>query len=228
MRRNTISGYLFIMAGIGMVVAALFLLHGVYEFMTEAVTAEGTVVELVKSRNLSKPVVKFVTQQGQEIVFHSAISSTPPAYSVGEKVEVIYLPDRPASAKINDFFSVWWRSFVMGFIGGMVILTGVIKIYGPKWKAHRDELLRQQGVPIETVLQRVEQIGSISVNGKHPYRILTRWQNPATSKMHSFKSDDIWFDPTNHIKSKRITVFIKRNNPNRYVVDISFLPKVAE
>ena len=68
---------------------------------------------------------------------------------------------------------------------------------------------------------------SLTVNDRSPFLILTQWLNPATSELHIFESNNIWFDPTNHIKTKKIRVFIDRKNPKKYYVDLSFLPKVA-
>ena len=57
--------------------------------------------------------------------------------------------------------------------------------------------------------------------------IVSQWQNPATSKLHIFESDNIWFDPTDFIKTDKIKVWIDRKNPKKYMVDLSFLPEVA-
>ena len=66
------------------------------------------------------------------------------------------------------------------------------------------------------------------VNGAHPFRIVTQWRNPETSKLHVFRSDNLWFDPSEHIKTQTITVFIDQGNPKKYFVDVSFIPKLVD
>ena len=68
---------------------------------------------------------------------------------------------------------------------------------------------------------------SFKVNGRNPYQILAHWQNPATSELHVFVSDNIWFDPTDYIDQDDIVVLIDKDNPSSYYVDTSFLPKLA-
>jgi len=65
------------------------------------------------------------------------------------------------------------------------------------------------------------------VSGRHPFRVIAQWQDPSTAKIRVFKSHNLWFDPSRFITQKQIRVFLDRNNPKRYYVDLSFLPKQA-
>jgi hypothetical protein len=170
----------------------------------------------------------FIDQKGEKIEFTSSTSSNPPRYSKGEKVEVLYLPTEPEKAKINSFFALWGGVVILGGMGGVFFLIGTSIVLVISLKGRRDEYLKKRGTPIETEFQRVALNQSRSVNGRYPFQVLTQWQNPSTTEVHIFQSNDLWFDPSNYIKSKLITIFIERNNPKKYYVDLSFLPKVAE
>lgn len=158
----------------------------------------------------------------------STAGSNPPSYSKGQKVEVLYLTTEPQNAKINDFFSIWGGSVILGGLGGVFFLIGSGIILAGSLTSRKSEYLRKNGMPIETEYQSVEENTAFSVNGRHPFRVLTQWQNPSTSELHIFKSNNLWFDPSSYIESKKITVFIERNNPKKYFVDLSFLPKLAK
>ena len=68
-----------------------------------------------------------------------------------------------------------------------------------------------------------------SVNGQHPWRILAQWQNPATGKLHLFHSENLWFDPSRFVATqKQVRVLIDPQQPNRYSMDLSFLPELAD
>jgi hypothetical protein len=224
--------YLFTAVGLAMVAGALFWYQSVKSFVAQASVAPGTVVDLVRSQSGSdsptyRPVVRFSAANGQAIEFTSNTGSNPPSYSRGEKVEVFYKPSDPQKAMLNGFFSLWGGPLIVGALGSVFFLIGGgIWLY-TRLRGQRDEYLRTHGMPIQTKFQSVEINRSLEVNGSHPFRIVTQWQDPATSMLHVFKSNNLWFDPTDHIKQHQITVFIEGNNPKKYFVDLSFLPKLA-
>ena len=232
MKIVTIIKYLFTLIGIGMFVGTFLLYKSTNAFLVEAIKADGTVVDLVQSRSGNsftyRPVIQFNNQNGEKIEFITSSGSNPPSHRKGEKVEVLYPPDEPQKARINTFFSLWGGSLILGILGVVFFLIGAGIILVEKLSSRRDEYLKKYGVPIETELQSVELNKSLTVKGRHPFCVLTQWQNPSTSEMHVFRSKNLWFDPSNYIKSKKITVLIERNNPRKYYVDLSFLPKLAE
>lgn len=238
MKVLTIIKYLFTTFGIAMLLGTFWISDNTRTFLSKAVTTEGTVVRLIESwsgsSNIShnskiyRPVVRFTDGNGSPQVFISSSGSNPPAYSEGEKVELLYLPDDPQKAQINEFFSLWAGSIILGGLGCLFLLVGAGLFLFPILKGRKNDSLREQGTPVETEFQSVSMNTAVSVNGNCPFQVVTQWKNPATSEIHVFKSDNLWYDPSPYIQNKRIRVFIDRNNPKRYYVDLSFLPKLAE
>jgi len=238
MRTIIFIKYLFAIIGFGMVVGSFFLYQNAITFLETAITAEGVVTDLVRSRSSSSsssdssytyaPVVKFKTNQGESIEFTSGTSSNPPSYSRGEKIEILYIEERPHDAKINSFFSLWGAPVMVGGIGSVFFLVGFGIIYWGIRKARNKKYLLQHGVRINTQFQSVSQNTSLKVNGRHPYMITSQWQDPTTSMIHVFESDNIWFDPEQQINVDTIMVYIENKNPAKYYMDISFLPQLAE
>jgi hypothetical protein len=224
--------YAFTLVGIAMLTGAFYAYKSTKTFLQTATKTEGTVVELIRSRSdgsdTFKPVVHFVDQKGETIEFTSSTSSNPPSYSVEEKVGIWYDPAKPQHAEIDGFFSLWGITTIFGGLGAIFFLVGAGIIFGTAFKRRRDESLRTRGTPIETDLQSVQLNTSFEVNGKHPYKVLTQWFNPFTSEVHVFESDNVWFDPASYLKDRKITVFIENDNPKKYLVDLSFLPKLAK
>ncbi len=101
---------------------------------------EGEVVRMQhgggKSKG-SKPVVAYVVS-GKQYETVGTISSSPPAWKVGEKATVYYNPDDPTDAQISGFVERWLFPVIFGGIGGVVasvglvlLLTGVVrKLFG--------------------------------------------------------------------------------------------------
>ncbi|SEH70836.1 Protein of unknown function [Rheinheimera pacifica] len=230
MKAIAIVKYLFTLVGVAMLAGAFFVYNSTSSFLKEAATAEGIVVELLVSRTSDsisyRPLVEFTAQNGQVIEFAPTAGSNPARYAQGEQVEVLYQVARPSDAKINDFFSLWGVALILAGMGAVFFLVGAGIIVFIALKGRQDDMLKTSGVAIETQYQSVEQNTALSVNGKHPFRVLTQWQNPATSDIHIFKSNNLWFDPSAYIKQDTIRVFIARGNPAKYYVDLSFLPKL--
>lgn len=217
--------------------AALFGTYSAYnstaEFIATSITADGTVVKLLKSQSSSKksityrPLVQFTDETGTLIEFSSSTSSNPPSYSVGESVEVLYKQQSPQQAKIKGFFSIWGGVIIYGAIGTVLFLVGgssfVIDIRKRNVRKH----LKLHGTKIEADIQSAEKNTTFSVNGRNPYRVICQWENPSTSKVHVFTSENIWFDPNDYIKSDKITVLIDKRNPKKHIVDLSFLPEIG-
>lgn len=217
--------------GLAMLIGTLLVYQNTQSFLATAHVTNGTVIDLVSSRSNNgttyAPVVVFYTQDAKEIVFTSSSGSNPASFDINERVEVLYQPETPNDAKINSFFSLWGLCMIMGFLGFTFFAVGLgitLVIRANKKRIHH---LKANGTPVETTFQSVEVNESLVVNGRSPYQIHTQWTNPENAKLHIFKSENIWFDPSSHIKDDKITVLIDRNNPKKYYVDTSFLPEVA-
>lgn len=175
------------------------------------------------------PTVEFSTPNGERVEFRGGVCSSPPAYDVGERVEVLYPPASPASARLDGFSENWFASLVLGGIGSVFLLIGSAFVLPPLLSRRRARDLAVSGEAVVAVPVDVQRNTSYSVNGQHPWRIIAQWQNPATGKLHLFRSDNLWFDPSRFVATqKEIRVLIDPQKPKRYSMDVSFLPELAD
>ena len=236
MKALNIIKYVFPIIGAGMLIGSFFIYKSTSEFIEKSIETQGTVVELLMSRSSSssdrsityRPLVQFTDNKGIPIEFFSTTSSNPPGYSVNEKVEVIYDPESPNKAKIKSFFSLWGGATILGVLSLVFFIIGGSIIAISIKKKNMLEYLKQHGTKIVSDFKNVNINTTLAVNGKNPFVVVSQWQNPKTSELHVFTSDNIWFDPTDFIKTDKINVLIDSKNPKRYSIDLSFLPKVAE
>lgn len=232
-----ISG-VFSTVGVGMLVGSFFVFSNTSSFIRRAVEAEGKVIDLERSRSSSssgsssstmyRPVVEFTTATGKRIEFISSVGSSPPSHRVGEAVTVLYNPADPQSARIKSFFQLWFGFLIVSFLGLVFAAIGLGMIFVRSRGRKRAEWLRQHGRRVKTAYKGVELNQSLHVNGRSPYQIITQSPDPASNTVRVFESENIWFDPSEYIKSETIDVLIDPNDPKKYVMDISFLPKLAE
>ena len=225
--------YIFALIGLAMLFGAYSLYSGTQSFLETAVSTQGTVIDLRRSRSSDgddtyAPVVQFNTNGGESIEFTSSTSSNPPSYSRGEPVEVLYQEDSPYDAKIKGFFSLWGAALIVGIFGAIFFLIGFSIIFFGMKKTKMVEDLKKNGTRVNAEFQSVQLNTTLKVNGRNPYQILAQWQNPTTTEIHIFNSDNLWFDPTDYIKSDVIEVLVDMQNPKKYHVDTSFLPKIAK
>lgn len=222
---------IFFVVGLGLLAAAGFWANSIRIFVNTAWTADGVVVDLLPvdsdGSTLYKPLVRFVTDRGQEVVFSTNSSSNPPGFSVGEKVEVFYQPANPTEAKINTVFQLWGGPLIIGGLGSIFFAIGFAMIMFAVVGKRRAAYLKENGARVDAKLNEIALNESLSVNGRHPFQIIAQWREPETGKVYVFRSGNLWFDPTDYIDRERISVFIEKGNPKKYLVDLSFLPEVV-
>lgn len=228
MKAFSIFNYVFSIVGACLLAGAIYLYIDKQAFLEKAETTQGTVIELIPKRSKDSttysPLVSFTTKSGQEITYTSSTSSNPPSYDVGENVQIFYDPANPNDAEINGFFSLWLGVIILGFIGIVFFLIGSLGVLFRYLKNKKAQNLRETGKPISAKFTQVQLNTSQTLNGRNPFQILSQWQDPKTDELYVFKSESIWFDPTDFVKTDTIRVFIDPENPKDYVMDISFLP----
>lgn len=187
------------------------------------VETEGTVAP-ISSGNYDKSLVEFTTKEGKE--FHIVVKSTPKKpYREGEKITVFYDPAAPYKAQVEHIIPKWDSILMFVGIGAIFSLVGGISLLSYRRKQKVRDWLQSNGMSIQAKFKEVVYDTDITINYEHnPWRLRCEWLHPATYKPYLFESDPIWYDPTPRLKSDKLNVLINFDNPNQYLVDISFLP----
>jgi len=114
------------------------------------------------------------------------------------------------------FFIVLLPFFIVGgvfFVIGQVFLARI-----RKKNRMRDELLTM-GHCVMAKVVGVEQNRTVSINGRHPYRVRCRYEAP-DGTVHAFCSWDIKYDPTGLFLRDTVDVYVDRYDMDRYYVDL--------
>jgi hypothetical protein len=218
--------YLFGGLGFAMLAGAALMVVHTRQFVAQAVRADGEVIDLVGSKTRA-PVVRFTDGAGRTVEFRSSVSSSPPAFDIGEKVVVLYDAAAPAEAKIESWSDLWFGPTILGGLGTVFASVGVGLWLAPLLRARKEFDLRHNGRAVQAAFRRVELNTSLRVNNRNPWRLVCEWQDPATGEVHEFVSRNLWYDPTDLILAETLDVFVDKGNPRRYFVDVSFLPEAA-
>jgi flagellar biogenesis protein FliO len=224
MKRSSVSLTFNIFLGLGllMLVITAVICYNVKKFNAAAVKTSGTVVDLIaKGKRSYAPVVTYNDDAGVKHRFVSNVSSNPPGYEIGERIDIYYDPKNPDDAEIAGWRE-YFAAIIIGGLGLVFSLTGLGYYIVRKVSHSRREQLKQSGRLIQASFESVDINASVQVNRRHPFFIRCNWKDPLTGESHRFKSGFIWSDPTPLIDAdKKIDVYMDRNNPRKYYVDVS-------
>ena len=151
-----------VLVGIGLALLGLVLgtIGGMWwlktrNFVQSAEHAEGTVIELVEKRSTKtennrtrtsitySPVVEFSDYQEQRHEFHGT-SSSPPRYSVGDKVSVLYDRDHPNSASIDHWLDLYLGQFIIGVIAAGCLFFAMVFFITGLGKSKNQEIIAEE------------------------------------------------------------------------------------
>ena len=114
--------------GFVLVVVAYSMWSSQQGFINKSTHVSGTVTELLSRRDIHNhtvywPVVKFTTHENQAETYTSTVYSNPPAYSVGQVVDIYYDPENPHVATIGGQSDT--IDLCIGGLGGFFLLVGI-------------------------------------------------------------------------------------------------------
>ncbi len=86
------------------------------------------------------PEVEFFTPSGQPVHFISDIVGNPPAYVVGDAVNVYYQENNPELAIIDDFYAIWGNTLLACVSAAIFLLLSFLGHLSLKMKHAQFEL----------------------------------------------------------------------------------------
>lgn len=196
------------------------------ELANSGTHTQGTVVDLQSSRNSDgdmtyKPVVEFSDRNGTRFQFVERIASSPPSFSRGEKVDLIYDPEDPENAMIDSFTTRYLFPLVFGGFGLLAALIGGWLMLSFVRRRRVIAELKQTGLRIQASFTQCYLDTSVKINGRSPYRVAVQATHPATGRLTSFTSDPIWLDLSEVLKDRDVPVIVDPQDPDDYYVDLS-------
>jgi len=96
------------------------------KFAEGAVRATGTVTGLSGQSGAVKGIITFLDKAGRQHKVVSSISSNPPAFKRGERVDVLYRPGDPDGAHIDSFLETWTVVLFTVGMGTLFAIGGVL------------------------------------------------------------------------------------------------------
>lgn len=124
-----VTGLIFFAVGGALLAGAAFSWLRTRSFVAESVRGFGEVVGLREHNDdgvTYSPVIRFSGPGGRVVEFTETTSSNPPGYSVGDRVEILYRPHDPGSARVASPWRLYLLAGILGTIGGVFFLVGLL------------------------------------------------------------------------------------------------------
>ncbi|MCE9646004.1 MAG: DUF3592 domain-containing protein [Chloroflexi bacterium] len=99
-------------------------------FLKTAETVTGRVVDLQYSSSSDGggsycPVIDFDTKAGEPVRYYGNVCTAPPAYDIGDRVDVVYDPANIKHVALDSFWSKYLGAFVLTVIGLPFLILGI-------------------------------------------------------------------------------------------------------
>ena len=202
-------GIVFILIGIGVAISRAQFLKNASPVEAEIIAMHHTGTDV-----LGMPVVKY-SVDGQDYTGTLSFSSSD--MHPGRHITVYYHHDNPENIRSAES-----EGFLIGvflFIGLVFAAIGGI-IFAARWKYYQNirELLAT-GQQVYAEITDIQENLHKNMGGRHPIIVHCRYQSP-DGRLYLFHSHSVWCRSHEVDMKKKIPVYMDRQNPARYFVDV--------
>ena len=136
----------------------------------------------------------------------------------GQSIVVYLNPDSPR--EIETIAGNWFSVLMNLGLGGLIAVTGYCMLaFIVRDKTRRERLL-ENGQRLNAIIDCIARDDSIKINGRNPYRIYCRYNNPIDGSIYKFKSDPLEFNPyDSYHEGDIISVYVEPDDYKKYYVD---------
>src|SRR5262245_44550146 len=114
------------LVGVGLILTALWFFLQRAFLLRKGRSVPGEVVRLEQKEGVFAPVFRCTDAGGSERLITSGSASNPPDHQVGDRVEVLFYPERPEEAVIRSFGSMWGAAIVVTVLGLIFLTVGLL------------------------------------------------------------------------------------------------------
>ena len=121
-------GYLYLLLGVLMFLFGLYTAKSTSDFIDSALSAKGTVIELIRKDDTLYPIVSFNDETGKTHTFESNYGCNPACYKEQDQVTVLYSDGNDKDPKVSGLMSLWLPSMLLIGIGISFVSVSLFQI----------------------------------------------------------------------------------------------------
>lgn len=190
-------------------------------FQKSAKITEGTVVR----SEISYYYVQYFSDDGAERIYRGSHTKNK-KYRTNDKLKVFYQADNPDKARITDGVKTGKTIIIVAIL---LLLLDLYLIYSNRKKSKLSKDFKTNGRKVDAEITKIDIDMETTIMKKHPYFIDCRWVDPITGKEYTHTINNIWTDPKSLLAGRKtIDIYIDRDDPDNYFMDIEFLGDIAK
>lgn len=224
-----IFGLIWAVVGTPFLIIGIFWLHSEYQIQTHGVSATGTVVQKYHgtTRNGSSNYgIKYVFNDAAGKEHIDTVSSLAwekwRMFNDGERIPVIYLPDKPTRSRLAaNITPYWWVGpGIFLFLGASFASVGWILLIRAWIKCHDEVAMMRTGYPVQGQITGMYPELNVRINNRNPNYLTYKFTGPdekvreGRTPYLSRKLED------KYSRETTITVVYDPRNPDHYEADI--------
>jgi hypothetical protein len=216
---NTGNKILFVICAITIVAGTAIYLEA-SKFQKTAKVTIGTVT----NSGITYYDVNYTSDDGVERTHKGTHGKNRKAHN-GDTKKVFYQTDNPDKSRITDGVKGGKTVIIIGII---MLLLNLYLVYTNKKRSKSANNFKTKGRKVAAEITKVDTDLSITMLKKHPWFIDCKWVDPMTGKEYTHTIRNIWTDPKTPLAGRNsIDVYIDRDDPDKYFMDIAFLGDIA-
>lgn len=98
------------------------------KFLAIGIKTEAIVIKLEPVRHTKglsyRPILQYTDQTGRITTFQHKVGANPPAYKIGEKVEIIYNPNERREAKVISYWNLFLGIILLLIFASPCLIIG--------------------------------------------------------------------------------------------------------
>jgi hypothetical protein len=128
MNNSSGVGYLYLLLGGLMIIGGLYLTKSTLEFVGNALSTEGVVIESVQKGEHLYPRIKFQDHNGKSHIIDASPGCRPACYRDLERVNILYRPDVVMDAQIDSFMGLWLSGVGVFSVGASFVIISLFQL----------------------------------------------------------------------------------------------------
>jgi len=190
-------------------------------FQKTARVAQG----IVANSNSTYYDVKYTSDDGIERTYKGTQGKNHKARD-GNTKKVFYQADNPDKSRITDGVKGGKTTVIAGIL---LLLINMLSVYQGRKRSKSANNFRTTGRKVAAEITKIDYDLTITIMKKHPWFIDCKWIDPMTGKEYTHTIHYVWVDPATVLAGRNtIDVYIDREDPDNYFMDIEFLGDTAK
>lgn len=210
----TIVSSLFLVIGIGMLIAALVVRSNNEEFKSHADLVDAEIVDMTASHDNVRVLIAY--EYDGKSYGPAVLNGYSSSMYVGGTVEIYVDRENPSDFSWGSGIAqtvLLILGLVFAGIGGGIFLVRAISGSNAK-------RLVKEGDKLVGKVEGVSQNTAVFINGQHPWVVTCVWTK-SNGEIYRFKSKNIYTDPMDTFRpGDDIIIYVDRNNMKKYYVDV--------